>query len=215
VADPESGVVAVGAIVDGTLAGRVTLSLTSGDAYSGHWTGAIPAALLPLSVGQHTIYFTAANGVDATCRYPATDVARFTIVSNQALTGNWYIENTLITSSSQTLYFQKLALAFKFTPTVIVDPAKIACIVKEGASELFVLTYNTVQNAWIGTYTFSGGSHTLSLQVSDGANPPITFATLSINFGSAPFPVSASQMIMVAGVGLAGVGGWMKVKKKR
>ena len=154
--DPESGVSSVSAQIDGHTYVLVVLVGTPKGAV---WTykGTLPT----LATGSHTISYTATNGVGLTTTYTGT----FTIYNS--LAGNWFINGVQITNSSQTVYSKTLLIAFEFDKTAGAADSAVTCTVTEGSNLLVTLT-NSAAGKWTGTVTFTGGSHDLSLQATDG-----------------------------------------------
>jgi hypothetical protein len=199
VTDEESGVVSVITDIDGV---PYSLVLAMGDAYLGVWGCTIPG----LSMGSHTVSHNATNGVGLSTFYSGSF-----FIGSVAFTGDWYVGDTLITSSSQTVYSQSLTLTFRFVKTSGVPDSAIHCFIIEGTSTLVSLTYQG-NSVWTGSYAFTGGTHVLQLRGSDGANL-VTMSTLSINFGGTP--ISYYQLAMVGGAGCIVAGGYGLLKKKK
>ena len=156
--DPESGVSSVSAQIDGHTYVLVVLVGTPKGAV---WTykGTLPT----LATGSHTISYTATNGVGLTTTYTGT----FTIYNS--LAGNWFINGVQITNSSQTVYSKTLLIAFEFDKTAGAADSAVTCTVTEGSNLLVTLT-NSAAGKWTGTYTFTAGTHSLTLKASDGVS---------------------------------------------
>jgi hypothetical protein len=208
---PVNGVKTVVATIDST---PYTLTLIVGTQTSGIWryTGGMPT----LTVAVHTISYAATDNAGLATSYTGT----FTIYS--ALAGNWLINGQQITSTTQTVYSANLLVSFEFDKTAGTGDSYITCTVSEANSTLVTLT-NSAAGRWTGTYTFTAGTHVLTLKASDG----ISFVSMSLfNFtarssswsptSQPPIsPVLAAQGTLIAmGVILIGYGRFSGKPKK-
>jgi len=197
--DPESYITSVVATIDGTV-------------YPLPFTGGLPGygiysylLATPITSGQHSLSYVATNGVGLQTTY--TGSFSFSTV----IQGTWYVNGIEITSSIQTVYSSSLTVNFTFTRSS--GPTTITCTVKEGGTSLLTLT-STDSSTWRGSYTFVGGSHTLSLVASDGITQ-VTMATLSVNFGGS-LDFTSEQIVMFgAGACCLVGGGYLRLPKKK
>lgn len=202
VKDPESGVTSVVATIDAT-----SYTLYAGF-YTSIWSF-YPDPAITLDVGSHSIEFVATNGVGLTTTYTGT----FTVGTSMNLQGNWYINDILVNSVNQTLYFPTLTLNFKFVKTFGVVDSAVICTVVEGVTKLLTLTYQG-NGTWIGSYKFAGGTHTLALKAYDGVSD-VTMSLLNIDFGGITLPIEQLIIFAVGGTCI-GIGGYgLSTGKKR
>ena len=101
------------------------------------------------------------------CWFDDAYFAVATSSSTPTLAGSWFINGVQITDSSQTVYSKTLLIAFEFDKTAGAADSAVTCTVTEGSNLLVTLT-NSAAGKWTGTVTFTGGSHDLSLQATDG-----------------------------------------------
>jgi len=200
VKDLESGVTSVVATIDQTV---YSLTLLVGTSYSGVWRCSLTT---PVTSGQHSITYVATNGVGLQTTY--TGSFSFSAV----IQGTWYVNGIEITSSTQTVYSSSLTVNFNFTRSS--GPTTITVTVVEGGTSLLTLA-STDSITWRGSYTFTGGQHTLALTASDGTQS-IIMAMLSVNFGGLALNFTTEQLAMFAvGACCLGGGGYLRLPKKK
>jgi len=200
VLDPESGVASVTAWVDEF---QFDLPLKGGTPYGGIWQRSIPA----VPIGTHTIKYNATNMVGLSTVYSGS----FEVYTG-GIQGIWYVNGIEISSSSQTVYSSSLTVNFTFSRTSPISPN--TCSVVEGATSLLTLT-STDSSTWRGSYTFVGGSHTLTLTASDGTTSVI-MAMISVDFGGLAVNFTTEQLAMFAvGACCLGGGGYLRLPKKK
>jgi hypothetical protein len=172
---------------------------------SGRWVASVNIA----GAGDvYQGYFEAKNKAGLTQTYPMSGYPNyFTVGSYIKPAGKWYINNQEITSSTQTVYSTSLTVTFKFVKTAgTID----TCAVFEGNQQLFALTQSG--DTWTGSYTFTPGTHTLKLIVSDGITDVI-MSTITLQTGeelTLP-PIGINQLL---GVVLIAVGAVLALRKK-
>jgi len=197
--DWESGVVSVVATIDTS---PHSLTLLYGAPQSGLWHYDLAT---PITSGQHSITFVATNGVGL----QAIHTGSFSF--SAALQGTWYVNGVEITSSTQTVTSSSLTVNFTFSKS---SGSVLTCSVAEGGTSLLTLT-STDSLTWRGSYTFTGGAHTLALKASDGTTSVI-MAVLSVNFGGLALNFTTEQLAMFAvGACCLGGGGYLRLPKKK
>jgi hypothetical protein len=164
------------------------------------WQYPLSTTSSPNTEGSHSFTFTATNNVGLT----ATSSGTYQITT-MPLEGNWYVNDVLVTSPSQILYFQTLMLTFTFVKTAGPADSQVSCNVKEGDRQLLILTYQG-DSTWAGTYTFTGGTHTVKLGASDGTRS-IIMSLLNLSFNGVP-SLSSQQIIYGVGITFVAFGGY-------
>ncbi len=202
--DSESGIKNGSFTVDGS---TYALSYLRSTAFDEIWMYQYPFAL---ASGSHSFSATVYNKAGLS----ALSAGNFQVY--QGLTGTWYVNNEAITSTAQTVYSKNLTVQFKFAKIAGMADQQITCQIREGASLLSTLSL-TSTGVWTGTYTFTGGTHVLSLMASDGTQT-ITMGLVNLDFGDSisHFAVQFSGLqwgLLLGGVGLVAYG-YLKQKKE-
>jgi hypothetical protein len=193
VTDPESGVASVKLTIDST---AYTLSLTSGTIFDGTWSASITAP----STGSHTASWSASNKAGLSVSNSGTFTVSPTQPPPTQLQGDWYINSELISTSTQTVYSATTTVRFTFMKTAGPDDSSVTCKVLEGTSTLVTLS-NTGAGKWEGSYTFSLGTHSVTLQASSSSGG-VVMSIVDIDFTSKPiFGLSIQQLIGILMVG--------------
>jgi len=138
------------------------------------------------------------------------------------LAGEWYINDQLITDSSQTIYSGSSDVRFKFVKTSGLDDSEITCWIEENGVTLLTLT-NTEPGVWYGVYTFSPGTHSITLKADDGISS-VSFSIIELTIpGAEPTPtppqpqplLGMRQLLFIGGVGLIAIGLYLSKRKKQ
>jgi len=140
------------------------------------------------------------------------------------LAGEWYINDQLITDSSQTVYSGSSDVTFKFVKTAGLDDSEITCWIEENGATLLTLT-NTGSGVWTGTYTFSPGTHSITLKADDGISS-ISFSIIELTIPGAEQPTvpqpqqpsprrGMQQLLFIGGVGLIALGLYSSKRRER
>jgi hypothetical protein len=193
VTDYESGVAGVAVTIDGT---SYKLSLISGTIYDGQWSVGITAP----STGSHSLTWVATNKAGLSKTVSGTFTVSPGTPPPTQLQGNWYINSELISTSTQTVYSATTTVRFTFMKTAGPDDSAVTCKVLEGSAVLVVLSH-TGTGLWEGAYTFTLGTHTVTLQASS-SDGNVVMSIVDIDFTSKPvFGLSIQQLIGIAMVG--------------
>jgi len=199
--DPESGVKLIEGYIDG-IACVPPMTWSRVFHYGFQFTSILAT---PIASGSHLITFVATNNVGLKTTYSGS------FSFSTVIEGTWYVNEIKITSSTQTVYSPSLTLNFSFSRTA---GTVVACTVTEGSTLLLTLS-STDSSTWRGSYTFTGGAHSLTLTASDGTTS-IIMAMVSVDFGGLALNFTTEQLAMFA-VGaccLAG-GGYLRLPKKK
>jgi len=171
------------------------LSLKDGDQYDGFW-----AVLLLPALADPGDYYCEVHAVD-NVGHERSQTVSFTIYTE--LQGKWYINNQEVVDQTQTFLVGNPTVSFKFVKTQGVDDSYISCWIEEGGSTILTLT-NTDPGTWEGSYTFSPGTHTLTLTASDG-DTTITFSIIDLTIPGAQGQLPVSQREYKPSVGFRGL----------
>jgi hypothetical protein len=197
--DAESLIVSIEAKIDGAVYPMTFTSGVPGYAVYTH------TFLTPIVSGTHSLSYVATNGVGLKTNYTGT------FSMSQAIAGIWFINGVQITSPTQKVYSQTLTVNFNFSKTA---GNVVTCNVVEGSTPILTLT-STDSTNWHGSYTFTGGSHTVTLTASDGTTSVI-MAMLSVDFGGVVLDFTTEQLVMfAAGACCLGGGGYLRLPKKK
>jgi len=180
-------------------------TLTTGDKYRGTWQIYFSKVTTP---GKYIIYWQAGDYAGNWATYQVT----FTIYTQ--LQGKWYINDQEITSTTQTVYSKTATVSFKFQKTAGIDDSYISCWVEEGGTKILTLSLtDSTNHIWTGSYTFSAGTHNLTIKAYDGTTT-ITYSIVGLTIpGAVVWVMTTQQALVLAGVLALVAGVVMRVKK--
>jgi hypothetical protein len=205
--DLESGVKSVQMVINGSSYGLKYQAASPNYPNYDWWTKDL--SYTPINTpGTYTYTVTVTNNAGLQTSQSGT----FTIYTQ--LQGNWYINGQQITSTSQTVYSTSTTVSFKFQKTAGIADSYITCWVEEGGTKILTLTLtDTTNHIWTGSYTFSAGTHTLSLKAYDGTTT-ITYSIVGLTIpGAVVWVMTTQQALVLAGVLALVAGVVMRVKK--
>jgi hypothetical protein len=181
-------------------------TLISGDKYSGQWQINFTVINTP---GKYVIYWQAG---DVAGNW-ATVAVYFQIYT--ALQGKWYVAGQEITSTTQTVYVTNATVDFKFVKTAGIADSYISCWVEEGGTKILTLSLtDSTNHIWTGSYTFTAGTHTLTLKAYDGTTT-ITYSVVGLTIpGAVVWVMTTQQALILAGMLSIVAGAVMRIKKK-
>jgi hypothetical protein len=206
--DTQSGISSVGFYYYTTVAGQVS------GAVPGTWYGPWPlddyGASGDWRLWKKESWLSFANSGKYGFRFRVTNGAGLykdvegTLTIYKGLEGKWYVNDILISSSSQTVYVTSATVSFKFVKTAGVEDSKITCTVVKGTTTLITLS-NSAASTWTGTYTFAEGIHALTLNAYDGSQT-ITMSILDLRIGMEGLQLNLHDIAKIVGAIAATVG---------
>ena len=194
VKDPESGIQSVTCNVAGTTH-SLSYVLTDSIFKDEKWYKDIPDIT---ATGSYPFEWVITNKAGLTTTVTGT----YTIYTG--LQGKWYVNNIELTDPTQTIYSTSTTVNFKFVKTAGVEDSKILCSVWEGTTQLLSLP-NTATSTWIGSYTFTAGSHTLALKAYDGTTT-VTMSVIGMQIGTTTPQLPQLNTLQILGLASTGIG---------